>query len=151
MTEVRIEIIARILDTFGVYEDQLIGALARGESLASYLRKECAIYPKEYSDFINVKLNNLGDLATNLNVIVTTVNRKMDIFNLYKDYCEYFLGEYISFDTLESWTSETYKCFDLRDENGYIDYTPGLSALGIMDIDQIAKQYKTERMRTLSC
>lgn len=141
MEEIRIQIIKEILDTFGVFNYSVVCPMARGESLAEYLREYCVIYPNEYDAFLTASSSNIGEFVDSLNGIISIVRNKKRIYNLYEKYCNYFLGELVSYDSLDPYSAETYNHLNLRNENGLIDYKPYLEALGITDLEHISDQY----------
>lgn len=141
MEEIRIQIIKDILDSFGVFNYNVVYPMARGESLAEYLKNFCVIYPNEYDAFLTANSSNIGEFVDSLNGIVTTVRNKKRMYEIYERYCMYFLGEFVSYDSLISTPTETRSHLNLRDENGLIDYKPYLEALGITDLEHISDQY----------
>lgn len=139
--EERVQIIKDIIDNFGVFNANIILPLQRGESLADFLKGYCVIYPIEYDALLTANTNTFGDFADSLTRITTLIRSKQKLYNLYLRYCEYFLGEYVSYTSLDSCLKETHNHFNLRDENGRIDYKPYLEALGITDLQHISEQY----------
>lgn len=141
MEGIRVQIIKDILDTFGVFNYNIIYPLARGESLAEFLKESCVIYPTEYDAFLTASSSNIGEFVDSLNHIVTTVRNKKRMYEIYNKYCMYFLGEFVSFDSLISTPAETCSHLNLRNENGHINYKPYLEALGITDVENLHTQY----------
>lgn len=138
MIEKRTEIIKEILELFGDDNPELMVRINSSEDISDFLRKEAVIYPCEYEAMLECRVDTIGGVLDNLSKMASLLRRKQRISNLYAEYCQYFLGELVSYGDLEikdNGTFRQYGYLDLRDEMGYIDYTIYLNQLSSESLD----------------
>ncbi len=121
----REEIIEQILE-LGKEDERIMPALENGENIAEILREKALIFPIEYDNLLERETGDLGDFIEDLHDIVTLIRSKQEKHTLYSEYCKFFLGEtvnYIDLAIIKDGTYRPFQYYDLRDEEGYIDYS----------------------------